>query len=220
MKLGIRILLLGLITFLLNGCATNRNIPLQESFWQNPKQKITVAAYKPSKPDIFIEGDQGLLDMAITGIANKDLSNALKNTDVKWYQEMPETFAKRLNQGKMVATVYQQPLDNNRKKHPNVLAETNGDLLLTLELRAIGAKRRYAAGFIPSGGPEARCVLVGELVDPRDKKKVLWHHETEILQKVEGKWDEPPGFTNFNNALQLAITDARQEMLDSLFSGR
>ena len=74
-------------------------------------------------------------------------------------------------------------------------------------------------GFIPMGVPDAYCVLVGELVDPKDKK-IWWHHEAEIIEPVQGAWDQSPHYPNFLNALNIAINEAKQEMLDSFFSGR
>lgn len=214
-----KLTLVSVVIVLISGCAVNRNLPMQDAFWQNKNQKIVVAAVLAPEPKVHQYGQQGLVDMAITGIANKDLSAAVKKTDLSWYNEIPQSFARRLKDNRMQASVYSRTLDLNKKKHANVLAETDGDLLLTFELKAVGARREYAAGFIPNGGPEGYCVLIGELFDPK-QKKVLWRHETEIIQKVDGQWDQPPHFPNFNNALNIAIRDAQQELLDSFFSGR
>lgn len=208
-------------TMLLAGCAsTPRNVALQDSFWQNPQQKITVATIKNPAPKIHVVGNQGIMDMAITSVVNRHLDKAIRETDLSWYSDVPNNFAQRLKQSKMHASVYSKPLEKNKKTHANVLAETNSDLLLTFELKAIGARRLYKAGFIPTNAPEGYCVLVGELVDPLNKSKVLWRHETEIIQKVVGKWDEPPHFSNFKNALNVAVAEAKQEIMDSFFSGR
>ncbi len=206
---------------LLMGCATpKRCVPLAESFWQNHTQKITVATYPAPTPTVYQLGAQGLLDIAITSIANKALNNALKHTDLIWYHELPEHFVNRLKGQHIQASIYEKKLPPDRKVHPGVLAETNGDLLLILELHAIGARRSYSAGFIPQGAPEAYCVLVGELLDPKNKKNVLWHSESEVIIKVDGAWDQPPGFPNFMNALNVAISEAREEIIDSFFCGR
>jgi hypothetical protein len=211
--------LLSIAIMLLAGCSANRNIPLKADFWQNQAQKITVATVQAPKPQLCVIGAQGLLDMAITGIANNSLGSAIKNTDLSWYKEMQQNFVHRLKQSNMLATGYSGTLNDDVKAHASVLAETQGDLLLTLELIAIGARREYMLGCIPKGGPEGYCVLVGKLLNPNDKK-VLWRHETEIIQKVQGKWDQPPHFPNFNTALNQATAEAKQEVLDSFFSGR
>lgn len=209
-----------LLSFIfLTGCAANRNIPLQANFWQNKDQNITIAAAKTPAPSVHEVGGQGLLDMAITNIANKSLSNNLKKTDLSWYPEMQQNFANRLKEKNIKTTFYTGALELNKKNQPNILAQTNGQLLLTFHLKAIGARREYIGGFIPKRPPEGYCVLVGELIEP-NSKKVLWHHETEVLQKVQGKWDQPPHFQNFNQALSLAVADAKQELFDSFFSGQ
>lgn len=211
--------LLGIALAVLMGCASgNRNIALQDNFWKNQNKKITVASFKAPQPQVHQVGGQGLLDMAITSVANKSINNKLKQTDLGWYNEMPQEFANQLKNKHIQAAVLSRKLEAKQKNYSSELAETNGDLLLTLELKAIGARREYAAGFIPQGAPEAYCVLVGELIDPKDKK-VLWHHETEVLQKVQGAWDQPPAFPNFTAAHNIAVAEAKQELLDSFFSG-
>jgi hypothetical protein len=37
---------------------------------------------------------------------------------------------------------------------------------------------------------------------------------------VQGAWDQSPHYPNFTKALNVAVNDAKQEMLDSFFSGR
>lgn len=218
LKPSIRVALLCLTLSLFTGCAT-RNVPLHSSFWQNSNEKITIVAAQPPTPGVHIVGGQGLLDAAITIAANSKLSSSIEKTDLSWYEELPHDFIKRLKVKQKEVTLYSKKLDLRKKDQAKILAETKDDLLLTFKLRAVGAQREYAAGFVPMGGPKAYCVLVGELVNPKEKR-TLWHHEVEIIQKVNGPWDEPPLFPNFNTALNVAITDAKQELMDSFFSGQ
>jgi len=217
-SLIVRFLVIGLGMTLLTGCAGKRNIPLAENFWQEKQQKIRVASFKAPEPQMHTVGQQGLVDLAINSAMNNQMNKAIKNIDISWYAMLPENFSGQLKKHHMNVTLHPQPIDTSKKSRDAILGQAAGDKLLTLELRAVGARRDYY-GFIPTGAPQAYCVLVAEMVDPKDKK-VLWRHETEILQPVEGAWDQPPNYPNFTRALQVAVNDAKQELLDSFFSGR
>lgn len=215
---------LGLMLLFLSGCGKpQRNVALHDDFWKGQDQKIVVAQFKVNEPQLYTLGHQGLLDVAVTQLANNSLIKALKKTRLDWYQELPNKFVHRLQAEKFHATRYPKVLDHKSKDqlkhHLNILAETNGDMLLTMNIRAIGARREYSMGMIPKGGPEAYCVLVGSLVDATGKQ-LLWYHETEVIHKVQGPWDQPPQFPNFMAALDLAVSEAQEELLDSFFSGR
>ena len=203
----------------LMGCGSRpKNVALTDSFWETPKQKIMIAAYKAPEPEIHTVGEQGLLDMAITSVATREINAAVKRTELTWYHHLPTTFAQRLKGQHMEATLYDDPIENGKKGFEHALAQAQDNKLLTLKLRAIGARREYY-GFLPTSAPEGYCSLVGELIDPTDKK-VLWRHEVEIKQPVQGSWDQPPNFPNFSHALEEAVASAKDELLDSFFSGR
>ena len=46
---------------LLAGCATEPNVPLSDHFWQEKKQKITVATTQAEKPQMYQSGNHCLL---------------------------------------------------------------------------------------------------------------------------------------------------------------
>src|ERR1700722_18330514 len=193
---------------LLAGCANQRNIQLTENFWKNQKQKIAVASFKAPEPQVHQIGGQGVLDLAVNSVMNKNMNNTLKRTDLNWYNDIPSDFVHQLREHHINAMAYAKQLYNDKKSTEVVLTQIEGDKLLTFELRALGARREYY-GFIPTGAPQAYCVLIGKLIDPTDKK-VLWRHEAEIIQPVQGVWDQSPNYPNFTNALHLAINEARQ----------
>lgn len=214
----IRFILMVAAIAVLTGCAQQHNVQLSENFWQDKNQKVAIAAFKAPEPQVHRVGGEGLVDLAVNSAMNKNMNNALKRTDLSWYDNMDSTFADRLKEHKINTSVLPKQFESSKKNREIVLRQAEGDKVLTLELRAVGARRTYY-GFIPTGAPEAYCVLVGELFDPKDKK-VLWHHETEIIQPVQGAWDQSPHYPNFTKALNVAVNDAKQEMLDSFFSGR
>lgn len=212
------ITIVGLIT--LTGCAGPRNIQLSEEFWQTKNQNITIATFKTPEPQVHVKGEQGLVDLAINSAMNNNMNKALKRTDLSWYSNLYSRFVERFKTHKINSSIVSRQVEPGKKNYEMLLTQANaeGDKLLTLELRAVGARRTYC-GFIPTGAPEAYCVVVGELIDPKDKK-VWWHHATEIITPVKGPWDQSPHYPNFANALDIAMHEAKQEIVDSFFSGK
>ncbi len=215
-KIGFLLVITSIV--LLTGCAHKVDEKRFQSFWQEEKPCVTVAAFKAPEPQLHCVGEQGLLELAINNAMNKNLNKALKTADVSAYHQMDQHFAKRLKAHKMQAEVVPTHFESTKKNREMILKQAAGNKVLTLELRAAGAKRKYLS-LIPMGAPEGYCVLVGQLIDPKDNT-LLWSHETEINQPIQGAWDQGPHYPNLNNAMQVALQDATQEMLDCFFSGR
>lgn len=203
--------------FLLTGCGVKKNIPVPEQFWQE-KPKVVLAYTKEPVPTMVVSGNQGLLDMAITQIANNKIINCVKRADLSWYRQFPQQFAQQLKQRSIQTVIDPEPIINN-KSLKSLLAKAQGNKLLTFELVAIGIRREYSMGIISKCAPQAYCVLAGKLIDPCNPKKPLWCTEIEIMQPVQEPWDQTPNFPNVMCALQQATEAARTELLDSFFSG-
>lgn len=211
-----RILTVSCLLVLLAGCASQSNIKLADSFWQNKQQKIVVAATKAPTPGLHTEGQQGLLDVAINSAMTSDMDKALQRTNLKWYRHYPKKFVENLKQREVEASYYPEPIIADEKNYPGYMTRTNANRFLLIKLEAIGATRRYY-GFIPTGAPEAYCVIKGELIN--DKNKVLWRHKAIVKQPVQGEWDQAPGYPNLMNAVKATIKICRQEVFNSFFSG-
>ena len=181
----IRYVLLNIAVILLIGCATRQhNVKLSDNFWhQAKKQHITVASFKTPKPQLYPSGGGcGLLDLAIINVANKDLNNMLSKIDLSWHDELAEDFVNKLKKRNIDATIYSKTLDLNKKTREQLLMQAGESKVLTIELKFIGATRNYY-GAIPFGSPEAFCILVGKLVDPKDKR-TLEEIERAIKMKI------------------------------------
>jgi hypothetical protein len=200
-----------LATLVFSGCVAP-NIQLTDTFWQNHNQKIAVAVTKAPKPGLYQKGEVGLLDYAITNIVNSKFERHLKTTDLSWYYRMPEEFTEQLRLRHMDAKAYPEPLNPSQVKY---FYQMDGNKLV-FKLEAVGASRSYY-GFVPTGEPVANCILSGELIDPRNK--VLWRYKAIVGESVRGTWDQPPNYPNLTHALTLAMQEARQELLDSFFTG-
>ncbi len=215
---ALKFTLLATLLSALTACATQPNVQLADNFWQNnKKEKITVATAKAPTPELYEMGNQGLLDYAIAESMNKGFNNYLKTTDLNWYHSLPMGFAAKLKQRNIHVNTSVEQLDAKQSDYAAFAGQTNSDEMLVIKLQAVGAKRQYFA-MVPTGAPEAYVVMTGELVNPTNKQ-VLWRYQTTVSQPVQGNWDQPPNYPNFNSALKLAANSAQQELMDSFFSG-
>jgi hypothetical protein len=94
--------------------------------------------------------------------------------------------------------------------------QTDSDQILMIKLDEIGA-RRYYNNFLPTGAPEAYCVLAGELINKRHQ--VIWRYRAEAFEPIRGTWNQAPNFPNLTNAINIAARSAQEDLLDSFFSG-
>lgn len=211
------LILLGL-SFLV-GCAKQPNVPLADNFWQDKKQKIAVVTTKSPTPHVYQTGGEGLLDYAINSVANNGLGEHLSSTDLTWYRKLPQNFVTRLKQSNVYAQAYdEQPKSGAGHAQYFSFARLQGaDKLLLIDLEAVGVQRSYYS-FVPTGDPKAYCVLKGELIDTNNNQ-VLWRYKSDILQPIQGNWDQSPNYPNLTHALENAEALAEQEMIASFFSG-
>ena len=146
----------------------------------------------------------------------KDLDKAIKRTDLKWYQQLPERFVARLKQKGINASYYPEAISPDIKDYAPYITSTSSDKLLLIKLEAVGATRSYY-GFVPLTDPRGYCVIKGELIN--SKNKVLWRYKAEVTQPAVKPWDVAPDYLQVINALNLAVDNARQDIVNSFFSG-
>lgn len=219
-----RILPLILMGAILAGCA-QPNVELSESFWQNHQQKVVAVKNKKIKPSMYQQGQEGLLDMVVNSAVTDKFRTHLREMDLNWYSSLRGDFVHELNKrhikAKSGGTIdiadlprFHGDTKTHDRKDFTVLAKRMpGDKLLVVKLDQLGAVRHYY-GFIPLGAPKAVCALEGEMVDMKDNS-VLWRHRSNVILAVEGDWDQPPAYPNFDRALKRAVRQASTELLDS-----
>jgi len=203
----------------LAGCATEANVPLNSSFWENKHQKIAVANYKPSPATLYHEGPQGLLDIAISDAVTDHFDAYLKKVDLSSYDNLKYRFVEALKHKDMSPTAYKNYLtkDAHPKTNTTFAAQTGADTILTVELIGAGATRHYY-GFIPLEAPKAFCSLKGEMIDAKTRQ-VLWRYSSTVIEPIPGEWDQPPNYTNFNNVLVSTIKQSEDNLLNNFFLG-
>jgi ABC-type uncharacterized transport system auxiliary subunit len=212
-----RLLLTIIAALFLSSCATQKNVPLQESFWQEKQHKVAVVSIKPAVPGVTMVGSQGLLDLAINSAMASKLDAQLSKMDLEWYYKIPSDMTEKLKQRKVIANMAGTNISDDDRNIASIAGQNNVNDILVIKLQAVGVIRRYTC-FIPAGAPQAYCVLEGKLLNPVTKE-VKWRHLAEVKLPVQGNWDQPPTFPNVNNAVKVAIDSSRQEVLDSFFSG-
>jgi len=214
MRLFQRFILIACGFIFLTGCATQKNMPLADSFWQTQHQKIAVVTTKAPEPKLYKMGSQSLIDVAISSTMTNGLDNYISHANLTWYRKLPLDFAAQLKQRNVYAKAYTEAMNIDPK---NITGFGDSDKLLVIQLEAWGVVRNYS-GFIPIGAPKAYCVLKGELINTKNND-ILWRYQTTIKQPVQGEWDQPPNYPNIGNALTSAIQSAQQDLFDSFFSG-
>lgn len=213
-----RLIAVLLCSLFLVGCATEKNIPLSDAFWQEKNNKVAVAIVKPEQPGITKAGSQGLLDYAINSAMTSKLDKHLSKTNLTWYYSLSDEFSKKMQKLQVNAKTIDMIAAEDAKKYPGLAAQNNSDKILVIRLLAVGAIRNYS-GFIPLSDPKAYCVLKGELLDV-NTKKIIWRHVAAVTLPVQGSWDQPPAYPNLTSKMHIAIETSRQEILDSFFSGQ
>lgn len=201
----------------LSGCV-GKNVELRPDFWSNSEKKIALVLKKPPVPAVYKVGEQGIIDIAINTAMNSRLSNHLKNTDLSWYSEtMPQSFESRLKEKNFKVSEYEQVDSISKADYPRFLGKTNSDLLLLIQLQAIGVERRYF-GFIPTSDPKGYCSIEGQLIDVKNKNKILWRYAANYSQPVTGRWKQPPTYPNLTQSIETARKVVEKELLDSFFA--
>lgn len=192
------------------GCASN--VKMSPQFWKEHHNKIAVTKTKAATPDFHPTGVQGLLDVAINKAANKKLATRVAQSDISWYQGLPEQFVTILNQHHKTAQKSLDLPDATRTKDYPVFARKVGvHDLLVIHLDSIGVSRPYY-GFIPTGRPTAMCNLSGELIDT-ETNKVIWRQSVSSNEPIVGEWDQAPMYPNIMKAIALASEKAQRELL-------
>lgn len=227
----LKLLFLAAIVVVTQGCANVApDVSLQSSYWQNKNQKVAVANTRFDAPDYYISGYHGLLDVARTVSKNSELIEYLKNTDIKWYDNLSHEFKTELDKKGIVAKVYADKInlkDFNKVKgklqrkseydFSPLLDKVKARQLLLVELKSVGVEREYH-GPIPKSDLKTMCKLEGRLVDLQSNK-VLWRKNVHTYLPL-GKnkiLKQPLDYQNISDNLSKTVKTASTELLGDFF---
>ncbi len=214
----------------LAACASQpKDVELNEQFWQDHTQTVAVA--ESTKPEAHLEktGNQGLIDYAINSAMTSTFENHINGTDLSWMETYQASLVSELEGHYIKAVIVKTPIDitalpqskqDNKKYAVKTYAplsmKVGDDKLLVITLNKIGAIRNYY-GFIPSGAPSAIVDMTGRLVDI-NSNEIYWRHNARVVTSINGNWDQPPHYDNFNSALEIAVDTAKDELRSSLLN--
>ena len=227
-------ILAGVGILVLVGCAPHR-VTLNQTIWSQKSARIGVMVVKYPQGSAYKQGSQGLLDMAINAAMSRRLQTHLRDFKPSGFDTLRDQFVaeliKRGIEGKVVAS----PLDlaaYNKFSKPTrasgeffdrdlrgLAAEQSVDLLVLLAADQFGTLQEYY-GFVPIGSPQVLFRGSGHLIDLRTNQ-VMWRIEMknkDSLTRIDGKWDQPPDFSNLDATMERAIAKAREILFRDFFA--
>lgn len=218
----------------LSGCAT-KPIAVPAAFWAQPAAAIAIVTTElPKQGDFVMQGNQGLLDVAIAAAMTSEVRAATKKVDANTFLKVRQEFSDALHEAGFSPRILPEAVNLKQLPHANLEGDFDYDLtgltksascryVLLLELRNYGALRAYYA-FIPTAAPSGFAAIRGRLIDTQNNK-VLWDTGTAPLdglvqEPVAGEWKQPPDYANLMAAADRALSRSRQFLLDRFFESR
>jgi hypothetical protein len=167
--------------------------------------------------------------MVINNAFTKNFGKYLAVYNLQNVSDLKKEFALKLKKKNMKVIVMNDwiklknlaPFNKNNKEYAeknfsNLPISSDAEKLLIISIERIGATREYY-GFIPLGAPKAVCALKGQLINLEDNK-ILWRYYAADIENVNGKWDQPPSYPNFSQALNKAINNSKEALMQDFFA--
>jgi hypothetical protein len=216
------------------GCGPSR-VALKPTFWNETQHTIGVTTVVAPKLGAHRAGSEGLLDMAINSAMSGTLEGHLQSMDASKFNVVADHYVEKLKERGLNAR--RLPEEVVPATMAPFKAESSGefaavdlrplgtkegiDKLILLSIQQCGTVRSYY-GFIPLGAPKGMCISQGELIDLKTNQ-VEWRAFPEPGKntvEVVGEWDEPPDFKNVTVAVEQAMLQAQEFLLQEFFDPR
>jgi len=210
---------------ILAGCASP-NVALKPTFWKNHQQRIAVTTSTPIQASLYQQGSEGLLDLVINQATSNQFVDYLNKTQLGSFKaKLINGFVFglrarhiRANPTPAINIDKMKSTDLDKKQYSTVdfkplRLKIARNKILYVQPTQIGATRKYFS-FIPIGAPKAVCNLEGDLVNTTNNK-ILWRYHANVTVPVHGKWDQPPHYPHFTQALHAAMRLCRKEIVDN-----
>jgi len=206
------------ISLFVVGCAVN--VPMSADYFQSEKKVGIIQV--TNDINIFKEGSQGLLDMALTpgnkykeplDIVDKEINPEIKISEL--YQEIFNTNNKSL---KIIdATIDFDNLEKFQKPESekdfykfdlrDLKTKYNIDELLLVYVN-YGLLISYY-GFIETGRL-GYCQISSEIIN-LDDNSLIYKNQSISRETMKGKWNTPPQYENLTNTIKKAIDNSIQQ---------
>jgi hypothetical protein len=221
--------LLAAAAILLSGCVTKPQLPvsLAPAALKTGNQRIGVAMTQLPKVEVHVPGANCLLCMMTATAANSGLNKHASTLALEDLPGLKEKAAAALRKNGADTVVIKEPLDlkallNSSPTAPNAatknfapLKQKYGvDMLLVIDINALGFERTYSAYF-PTSDPKGLLRGTGYLVN-LGTNTYEWYQPVYITKSADGKWDEPTAFPGLTNAYYQAIELGQDAFLQPL----
>lgn len=197
----------------LGGCASvpQQPISLDQTTFASKTSRVGVAMTALPKLDTHLFGAGCLLCYAAASAANSALTTHTRTLPYEDLPKLKNQMADALRKKGKEVTVIAEDLDVNalpnfagatpntaKKNFSSLKQEYNVDLLLVIDITAVGFLRTYSS-YIPTSDPKAWLRGRGYLVN-LSNNTYEWYMPVEIVKSAGGQWDEPPKFPGLTNA--------------------
>lgn len=225
MKGKIYLFLIVLVFLALIGCVSNT--PLNSAFLDEKGKTIGVAFVQLPPVGAHKEGGTGLLDMALNEALAVPLQKHLNEFDISEFKNINEGMKTKLESMGMTVNLISDyisveglPKDEDTKNvdYSSIKEQYDVDYLMLLSVEKIGTVREYAMGIIPKGKPDAICVGKGRLINLYTNE-LYWEYEMserEAVIEIERPWNTPPDYSNLDVALNMAISNSINVIVNNL----
>jgi len=211
---------------LMMGCAVQKPISLDNSFWEKKDATVGIAVAKIPVPSAAAESRDGISDAY-----SSDVTRRLEKEDFSRIYKIGGKLEGVLQTKGLNPKVIPAPIaidqfptrdgvtDGHAERDFSALgAAAQAQYLLLVQVQSIGTIRGYlgALPVIPTTSPSGYFVAVGQLIDLKTQK-LLWHKRVSIRRPSRGEWDQPPDFANLTTAVHQAA-DSGMDILVLDFS--
>ena len=218
--------LFALVPFLLFGCASKPQTPVDLNLSEAVPQSTRVAVAAPALPKVntFFPGAGCLLCIAIAEGNHSALTKHTQALPPEGLSQIKDEIAALLREQGAEVTVVEEPLDLGKlpkasnKTEESAKLDFTGlkqrfqvDKLVVVNITALGMQRAYAA-YVPQGAPRAIFKGEGFMVDLNDNS-YEWYRQIDLGREAEGGWDEPPSFPGLTNAYFQVLDEGREAYL-------
>ena len=220
---------LGLLALTTIGCGPPR-VPLPADYYQQGDAKVAVVVLEPGPGGQYKQGQQGLLDMAISEAVTAPLlrrlgelvgSNVLRYAGISIFESgldargKDSSVASEVVRGDMLP-VFDGGNDVTYGKLDvrGIASAAGADQILLLDALQWGTTRKYY-GFVALGPPSGYAKVQGILLDG-DDNAVLWRQTVTAKRPVDGAWNEPDEYPGVARAAAGALFDGCGLLADDL----
>jgi hypothetical protein len=222
-------LAIALFTFLLSGCVTPPQNPVQlaPTAMNSKTERIGVAMKDLPKADTYFDGAGCLLCYGAASLANSSLTEHTRTLTTEDLSNLKNDVADSLRKKGVNVSVIPEPINLDAlpeysTKGPNVAIKDfsplkkkyNVDKLLVISIDRLGMLRTYSS-YIPTSDPKALLQGNAFLVNLANNT-YEWYLPINIMKSSDEKWDEPPKFPGLTNAYFQALEIGKDKIMKPL----